>query len=590
MYVTSSAVIELQPEKVAEKILEAIVKKAMKKDSLAVVACEVVIEKEAVIVGGEITTSANFNLEKIVRNTLLDLGFLDTSIGLNGYTCSVQAFVRFRSPDQTFEENKVLNLTKQEKMPLFERLVQYAEQDVTPFDVPGHKMGAKKSPLRKELGEKTLRMDVNSMKELDLLSHPKSVIKEAQELAAEAFGADHAFFLVNGTTTGIHAMILATTKPGDTIIVPRNCHKSVMNGLILSGARPAFIQPEVDYHFGISHGISLQNVVKALDENPEAKVILVTYPTYFGSLNSLKAICEIAHQRGVAVIVDSAHGAHLAFVPDLTDAIEAGADAVTVSMHKTGGSLTQSSLLLVKGERVSPESIQKSLNMLQTTSANYLLMSSLDVARRELVLNGKTNYSRLKPLVHDAINRIENGSRYEVLRPMYLNGTFNQSFDWTKLVIRVNGIGLTGFEVYSILKEKYGIQMELAEGYVIMAVITTHDSKDSLDKLVFALTDIAEKYGKESTLFSTHATVDQVNDLILSPRDAYYSDHESIPFEEAEGRISADSVMIYPPGIPLVIPGELITKDTILQFNYYSQTLGCVLTETREANHIKVVK
>ena len=201
MYATSRAVIELQPEIVAEKILEAIVNKTISKDSLAVVACEVVVENQNVIVGGEITTYRHVNIEKIVRNTLLDLGFLDdTSIGLNGYTCSVQAFVHFKSPDQTFEENKVLNLKEQEKMPLFERLVKYAEQDVTPFDVPGHKMGAKNSPLRKEFGEKTLRMDVNSMKELDLLSHPKSVIKEAQQLAADAFGADHAYFLVNGTT------------------------------------------------------------------------------------------------------------------------------------------------------------------------------------------------------------------------------------------------------------------------------------------------------------------------------------------------------------------------------------------------------
>lgn len=183
------------------------------------------------------------------------------------------------------------------QLPLFQTLVQYARRDVTPFDVPGHKMGARMNPLRMVLGDMTMRMDVNSMKELDLLSHPQSVIKEAQELAADAFGADHAYFLVNGTTIGIIAMILAAVKPGETLLVPRNCHKSVMNGIILSGAKPIFIQPEVDLHFGIAHGVSVKNVRKALNENPETKAILVTYPTYFGVMNELVVICELAHER-----------------------------------------------------------------------------------------------------------------------------------------------------------------------------------------------------------------------------------------------------------------------------------------------------
>jgi len=477
------------------------------------------------------------------------------------------------------------------QMPLFQTLVQYARRDVTPFDVPGHKMGAQMNPLRMVLGDMTMRMDVNSMKELDLLSHPQSVIKEAQELAADAFGADHAYFLVNGTTIGIIAMILAAVKPGETLLVPRNCHKSVMNGIILSGAKPIFIQPEVDLHFGIAHGVSVKNVRKALNENPETKAILVTYPTYFGAMNELVEICELAHERGVTVLVDSAHGAHLAFMPDdYIDPLTAGADAVTVSMHKTGGSLTQSSLLLLKGNRIAPERMQKIVNMLQTTSANYLLMSSLDVARREMVLFGKKRYRELKPIVMDAVLSIEANSNYEVLKEAYVEKYFQQSYDWTKLVIRVNGIGFTGFDVYTILKEEYGIQMELAEGYVIMAVISSFDTKESIDKLVFALKDIEKKYGKHATIISTHVTTSEVNKLVLVPRDAFYAEQESIPIDQAVGRISADTLMIYPPGIPLVIPGELISNEVLNQYHYYCQTIGNVLTEAKEANHIKVVK
>ncbi|RDW20305.1 decarboxylase [Oceanobacillus arenosus] len=479
----------------------------------------------------------------------------------------------------------------QESTPLFDALVNYAKQDVTPFDVPGHKMGAKLTPLKKVLGEMVLRMDVNSMKELDLLSHPQSVIKDAQRLAAEAFGADLAYFLINGTTVGIQAMIMATCAPGDKLIVPRNCHKSVMNALILSGANPVFVQPEIDFIFGISHGVSLEEIKRSLIEHPEARALLVTYPTYFGSMNNLKEICRLAHQYDMAVIVDSAHGAHLRYLEqEIIDPIAAGADAATLSIHKTGGSLTQSSLLLLNEGRISPSKIQKMLNMLQTTSANYLLMGSLDVARSELALHGHRLYHNLKPLVTEAIRLIENNSNYEVLKAEYVANNFQQAYDWTKLVIRVNGIGLTGFEVYTLLKEEYGIQMELAEGYVVMAVLSTADSEASINKLVCALKEIELLYGKEEEHFDGDVMSYKMNRLICTPREAFYADTEVVAIDQAAGRVSADSLMIYPPGIPLVIPGEEISAATIQQYHYYCETMGNVLTEEKEVNQIKVLK
>ncbi|MGE7129072.1 aminotransferase class I/II-fold pyridoxal phosphate-dependent enzyme [Lysinibacillus xylanilyticus] len=481
-------------------------------------------------------------------------------------------------------------LATQDRMPLFEALVNYAKQEVTPFDVPGHKMGLQENPLKWTLGEMALRMDVNSMKELDLLSHPESVIKEAQQLAAQAFNVDYAYFLVNGTTVGILAMILATCKPGDTMIVPRNCHKSVMNGIILSGAKPVFIQPEVDQHFGIAHGISVENVKSALAENPQAKVLLVTYPTYFGSMNKLQEICKLAHDQNVTVIVDGAHGAHLTFLSDANDAISAGADAVTLSMHKTGGSLTQSSLLLLQEKRIDSKHLQKVLNMLQTTSANYLLMSSLDVARRDLAVFGQQRFSSLKSVVDAAIEEIENNSRYEVLQAEYVQQNFNQAYDWTKLVIRVNDLGLTGFEVYTILKQQYGIQLELAEGYVIMAVISQVDTNESIGKLVHALKDIELNNAKKDAIQSAYVTANQINRLAMTPQQACNAETETILIYDAVGRISADTLMIYPPGIPLVIPGEVISEELVELYNFYFLNFGNVLNETKEENYITVVR
>ena len=485
---------------------------------------------------------------------------------------------------------KPKNLT-QTKMPLFEALVKYAKQDVTPFDVPGHKMGAQMTPFKMTVGEMTMQMDVNSMKELDLLSHPQSVIKEAQELAAKAFNGDQAFFLVNGTTVGIQTMVMSVVGPNDEILVPRNCHKSVMSALILSGAKPIFVQPEMDLSFGISHGISVERVEKALDENPKVKALLVTYPTYFGSLNQLEEICDIAHARNVVVIVDSAHGAHLPFMPGkLRDPLSAGADCVTYSMHKTGGSLTQSSIMVMQGDRISATKLQKVLNMLQSTSANYLLMSSIDAARSELALYGKDRYKKLRPIVSEAIEMIESFGDYEVLKADYVKNNFEQSYDWTKLVIRVNDIGLTGFEVYSILKEQYGIQLELAEGYVVMAVISTADTRESIQKLVDALMDVRKKYKKAKQHFDPHVMTYKINKLICSPRDAFYADNEVVSIDDAVGRISADSIMIYPPGIPLIIPGEEISEAVVQHYHYYNETLGNVLTEEKMPHQIKVLK
>ena len=277
----------------------------------------------------------------------------------------------------------------QDKAPIMEALNQYKSMRVVPFDVPGHKRGRGNPELAAFLGEQCLTVDVNSMKPLDNLCHPVSVIKEAEELAAEAFGAKHAFFMVNGTTSAVQAMVMTACKAGDKIIMPRNVHRSAINALILSGAVPVYVNPGVNSELGIPLGMSVKDVEQAILENPDAKAILINNPTYYGICSNLQAITDLAHQHDMLVLVDEAHGTHFYFGDDLpASAMSVGADMASVSMHKSGGSLTQSSFLLINNE-VSEGYTRQIINLTQTTSGSYLLLSSLDISRRNLALHGK---------------------------------------------------------------------------------------------------------------------------------------------------------------------------------------------------------
>ena len=273
----------------------------------------------------------------------------------------------------------------QENAPIYEALKWYKNQRIVPFDVPGHKQGRGNTELREFLGEDCVSVDVNSMKPLDNLCHPTSVIKDAEELAAEAFDADKAFFMVNGTTSAVQAMIMSVCKDGDKIIMPRNVHRSAINSLIITGVTPVYINPGIHGRLGISLGMAMEDIKKAIKENPDAKAIFVNNPTYYGICSNLREIVKLAHENNMYVLVDEAHGTHFYFDKRLpVSAMEAGADMAAVSIHKTGGSLTQSSMLLMKCNRIKPDYVRTIINLTQTTSGSYLLLSSLDIARRNL--------------------------------------------------------------------------------------------------------------------------------------------------------------------------------------------------------------
>ncbi|HHW48370.1 MAG TPA: aminotransferase class I/II-fold pyridoxal phosphate-dependent enzyme [Clostridiaceae bacterium] len=473
----------------------------------------------------------------------------------------------------------------QSRAPIYEALLEYKSRRIVPFDVPGHKQGRGNPELREFLGEKCLSVDVNSMKPLDNLCHPVSVISEAEKLAAEAFGASHAFFMVNGTTSAVQAMILSVCKQGDKIIMPRNVHRSAINALILSGAIPVYVNPGLNKRLGIPLGMSIADVRKAIMENPDAKAVFVNNPTYYGVCSDLKTITELAHEANMAVLVDEAHGTHFYFGDGMpVAAMKAGADMAAVSMHKTGGSLTQSSILLI-GERLNAGYVRQIINLTQTTSGSYLLMSSLDISRRNLALRGKEIFERVSRLAQYAREEINKIGGYYAFSTELINGDDFFNFDRTKLSIHTRDIGLAGVEVYDILRDEYGIQIEFGDVGNILAIISVGDRELALERLVSALSEIKRLYSRDKTGMLEYEYIDPV--VVLTPKQAFYSSKRSIPIEESEGQVCAEFVMCYPPGIPVLAPGEKITREA-LEYIFYAKEKGSFLTGTEDMKIEKI--
>lgn len=477
----------------------------------------------------------------------------------------------------------------QTKAPILEALEEMKTARLVPFDVPGHKRGKGNPDLTSFLGEKCLSVDVNSMKLLDNLCHPVSVIKEAEELAADAFGAAHAFFMVGGTTSAVQSMVLSVCKLGEKIILPRNVHRSVINIMILCGAVPVYVNPDMNHELGIALGMRLSEVEKAIKENPDAKAILVNNPTYYGICSNLKGITELAHKHGMKMLVDEAHGTQLYFGKNLPmTAMEAGADMAAVSMHKSGGSLTQSSFLLT-GPSMNPGYVRQIINLTQTTSGSYLLMSSLDISRRTLALQGEEIFDKVMTMVDYARNEINQIGDYYAYSKELINGDSIYDFDVTKLIVNTLPIGLAGIEVYDLLRDEYDIQTEFGDIGNCLAYVSVGDRPRDIERLVSALAEIRRLYKKDRTGLMTAEYINPK--VIYSPQDAFYSEKQLLPLKDCKDMVCAEFVMCYPPGIPILAPGELITQE-ILDYIVYAKEKGCSLTgpEDMEINHLNVMK
>ena len=473
----------------------------------------------------------------------------------------------------------------QNRAPIYEALQRFREMRVVPFDVPGHKHGRGNPELTAFLGEQCVSIDVNSMKPLDNLCHPVSVIRDAEMLAADAFGAAHAFLMVGGTTSSVQSMVLSTCKRGDKIILPRNVHRSVINALVLCGAVPVYVNPEVDTRLGISLGMQREQVAKAISDNPDAVAVLVNNPTYYGICSDLRAIVKMAHDAGMLCLADEAHGTHFYFGENMpVSAMASGADMASVSMHKSGGSLTQSSLLLT-GENINAGYVRQIINLTQTTSGSYLLMSSLDISRRNLALRGKKVFSRVVEMAEYAREEINAIGGYYAFGKELVNGNSINDFDPTKLSVHTRDIGLAGIEVYDILRDDYDIQIEFGDIGNILAYLSMGDRPQELERLVSALAEIRRRYQKDPNGLLSQEYI--APEVVASPQEAFYANKKSLPIEQSVGCVCSEFVMCYPPGIPILAPGERITKE-ILDYIEYAKIKGCSMTGPADPDILKI--
>ncbi|EPY07534.1 Orn/Lys/Arg decarboxylase major region [Paenibacillus alvei TS-15] len=451
--------------------------------------------------------------------------------------------------------------------PLFTALKEHAASNPVQFHIPGHKKGVgTDSEFREFIGDNALSIDLINIAPLDDLHQPTGVIEEAQKLAADAFGSDYTYFSVQGTSGAIMTMILSTCSPGDKIIVPRNVHKSIMSAIIFSGAKPVFISPVRDENLGIDHGITTKSVQRALDRHPDAKAVLVINPTYFGVCANLKEIVDLAHSRHVPVLVDEAHGVLIHFHEDLPmSAMEAGADMAATSVHKLGGSMTQSSVLNLntKNGYVNPQRVQTIISMLTTTSTSYVLLASLDTSRRNLAINGHDMAQRAIDLAQKARRSINEMEGLYCFGEEILGDEATFDYDPTKLTIHVRHLGITGFEAENWLREHYNIEVELSDMYNILCLVTPGDNEETVSVLLTALRELAGTYYNVNTANELIVKIPEIPHLSLIPRDAFYGDTEVIPFKESASRIIAEFIYVYPPGIPILLPGEVISQDNI---------------------------
>ncbi|MBE9129207.1 MULTISPECIES: aminotransferase class I/II-fold pyridoxal phosphate-dependent enzyme [unclassified Coleofasciculus] len=462
--------------------------------------------------------------------------------------------------------------------PLLAALQACAQLPHAPFYAPGHKQGRGISQRLVDLvGVSVFQADLPELPELDNLFAPAGVITEAQQLAAAAFGAEQTRFLINGSTCGVMAAILATCGTGDKIILPRNSHQSAIAGLVLSGAVPIFINPECDSSGDLAHTITPAAVAVALQQHPETKAVMLLYPTYHGVCNDIRAIAQQVHQHSIPLLVDEAHGAHFAFHPDLPpSALSAGADLTIQSTHKVLGAMTQASMLHVQGNRIDTQRLSKALQLVQSTSPNYLLLASLDAARQQMALYGEQLLTRTLQLADKARTQISQIPGLSVLEPANTPSFF--TLDRTRLTVRVSQVGLSGFEADEIFHQQLGVTAELPTLQHLTFIISLGNTAADIQQLVQAFDVIAQKdnrpnsldHNRKTQLPTIHPSSFTVHPS-LSPREAFFAPTETLPINHSVGQVSAELICPYPPGIPALMPGERIDSATL---DYLQQVLS----------------
>jgi arginine decarboxylase len=456
----------------------------------------------------------------------------------------------------------------QDSTPYVDALLAYSKLNPGRFQVPGHKGGVGADPAMRELvGEVGLRNDVPSITEgVDIGPEP-TAFQQAQLLAAAAWGASRTWFLINGASQGNHATCLALAHGGNQVVVQRNVHSSVIDGLVLSGMRPAFVSPELDPELGIAHGLTPDSLAAALDETPGAVAAMIVSPTYFGACADVAGMAEVAHARGVPLVVDEAWGAHLHFHPDLpTAALEAGADLVTSSTHKIVGSLTQAAMLhLGRGGRLDPAVVDRCVSLVETTSPSGLLSGSLDAARRQAAVHGVELLGETLAAIASTREAIERIPGLTVLDESMVGHPGIAGWDPLRMAIDVRETGSTGYRLAKAAFYASNIDLELYSENVVVAIFGLGEPAAAAgERLITGLREAVEEIEAEPGAPDEKlAPPPPWGELVMTPREAFLGPQEVIPFDAAAGRVAAEGLAAYPPGIPNVLPGERLTAETL---------------------------
>lgn len=447
-------------------------------------------------------------------------------------------------------------------MPLIEAMLQYKSEDVYPLHTPGHKGGrGMQRLLRQELGA-SVQMDVSLMSELDDIHEPETYIKEAQELAAQTYGSDACFWAVNGTSQAIHAMLLTALNPGEKLLLPRNAHRSVAGGLVLGGIEAVYLQPEYQPEFGIQMQVTVQQIEAALAQDSKIKAVLLTSPNYYGVAADVRAIADCCHAYKAVLLVDEAHGPHLGFSELLPpSALQCGADACAQSTHKILGAMTQCSMLHVQGARLDLQRAADVMSLLTTTSPNYLLMASLDAARAQVQAYGGEMAAAAVQAAAKLRRLCASYSGLRVLEEVDCGGL---QLDTTKVTMNFAAWGYTGVEVGELFREAR-VAVELVDANNVLFLVTYADVTTDYDEALARIADVLDKMQAQKRAPLQLAAAAQVpqTQAILPLRDVFYRAKRAVPLAQAVGKICGEQVSFYPPGIPVLLPGELVTEEII---------------------------
>lgn len=446
--------------------------------------------------------------------------------------------------------------------------------------MPGHKGGREAgSAIRELLGEKPFLADVTNVPGMDDLHQPGGIIQAAQELAAQTFGADHSYFLINGSSCGLMALMMACCAPGEEVLVPRNIHRSILSGIILNGACPVFYRPAYDLDICIPLAVTPAAISRALKAHPQARAVFLVNPTYNGIVSDLPAIAEVVHGRGIPLVVDEAHGPHLGFHEQYPlRSLEGGADAVVQGTHKLLTAFTQASMLHLKGERVNRDRLEQSLKVLQSTSTSYLLLASLDAARGEMAERGWELLERTRVMAQYLRNELDSLPGVFVFDEGWVKERGAAGLDPAKVTVTVKELGLTGLWAESWLREKYDLQVEMSDLFNLLLIVTAGNTRADIDRLVQGLKEMAAVESPPEPPPVLRAVLERACQppslpLVCTPREAFFHPAVPVPLEQAVGRVAAETIASYPPGIPLLCPGERITRE-VVEFIALGRDLG----------------